>query len=115
VSLMWQRFPILQAVVRAPFLQLPTQHQTTFQQIQDNQATTSKFSFPLIYCLVCFRRQLTCVNLCNCFLFLETRGRVRVFQGLIVPLPLYAHVKEEGGVRPVRCFSFCWTVGLLLP
>jgi hypothetical protein len=46
----------------------------------DNQATISKFSFPLIYCLVCFRRQFTGVmQYCNYFLFLESRVRARIF------------------------------------
>ena len=30
-------------------------------------------NFPLIYCLICLRRQLICVYLCNCFLFSENR------------------------------------------
>jgi hypothetical protein len=48
-----------------------------------------------------FRRPFfTCVDHCYYFLFLESRGRIQIFDGLIASLPLYKDVKYIRGVRP---------------
>jgi hypothetical protein len=62
-----------------------------------NQQLPNRPCLDLLF--VCFKRQSTGVNFCNCFLFLENRGRARVLGRLGGFFIIYTHVKDRRGVR----------------
>jgi hypothetical protein len=64
-----------------PFPDLRDKHQQASSEFETTKAAVSKHSFLLIYCCIVLGDKLTHVNLCNCLLFLDCRGRARVLKG----------------------------------
>jgi hypothetical protein len=93
------RGPVTEGASGYPFPDSRDRHQQPSSEFETTKATVSKYSFLLIYCLYCSRRQLTCVNLVTVFLFLECRVMSSSERRLIYLFLIYTHVKGLRGVR----------------